>query len=825
MASKLRDDFDETQFRDEDLDDPELEREMRELEQEERKEQAEQLQTRLDESKERALSLKAQGRIEEAKTEMREIMAIKKELDDLKAEIAAAEPKPAVLDLDSDDEGFDYASVVSMSVMEYELGKAKQRRDVDVTATLELKISLLTTNINMNLVSMDKYAEDISHKVRQTKQLLAQATPAQRAVLQKHIELMQTELKHLEQEDSDEAEQAEDDPVFDYGSICSMAVLEAELEKASKRRDAETVVTLNVKIKVLTTNIQMGLMSQEQYIQAVNHKVTEYRGLVNSVPAGLKATYQQHIKLMEDELSQQDNEDESDEEEGQAPPPPAKEQGRAQLVQEVPEISHETLIGSNSTYRELYETMEELKLAINYLKDLGHLEPIEGLLTKAERLHKQLSCIRRAQPFTLDLVSLLPSDITGMTETERRQRAVQLAEKAGQLEEEFKQAALDALKAKDRDNAARQKSLMLQYQQLQKDLIGSQQNPWQLLPTLVQEQRVERKEKLNEDVREGVLEVTVGKMDGASDSDELYVYLHLGLSKNLTLRGSTKQTKQAKTRGFNYTHCFEVDAKEWGMLDRRRLTLELYKHRWVRSDKLLGNGVVKLSDLCSTCSVQTSAPIGGRKGPGLEITLRVRRAFKANELVEVKSYTDTIRPMPPPFKQVNGSLAYHRRPEPQVSQASLSVSQPNMSAHTMSQPARPVSLAVAEESKVAVAKMTDAQLADLYPLDDIYCVGVLEQEVVRISALIKEKRNQGENVADFQRQQQQTIRKKELLKGQIENGVVTVSQYLQALEGQNAGDMERAKAFKTRGDTAAFGVVMQRLKMTQKEIAEIKRNA
>jgi hypothetical protein len=91
--------------------------------------------------------------------------------------------------------------------------------------------------------------------------------------------------------------------------------------------------------------------------------------------------------------------------------------------------------------------------------------------------------------------------------------------------------------------------------------------------------------------------------------------------------------------------------------------------------------------------------------------------------------------------------------------------------------------------------------------------------------LIKEKRYQGENVADLQRQQQQTIRKKELLKGQIDNGVVTLSQYLQALESQNAGDMERAKAFKTRGDTAAFGVVMQRLKMTQKEIAEIKRNA
>jgi hypothetical protein len=129
-----------------------------------------------------------------------------------------------------------------------------------------------------------------------------------------------------------------------------------------------------------------------------------------------------------------------------------------------------------------------------------------------------------------------------------------------------------------------------------------------------------------------------------------------------------------------------------------------------------------------------------------------------------------------------------------------------------------------EESKTAV-KMDDAQLSELYPLDDIYCVEVLEQEVIRLTALIKKKRFDGENISDLQRLQMATVRKKEMLKAQIDNGVISIPQYIAALEGQIVSDMERARAYKARGDSAALGVVMQRMRTTKKEMTVIRASA
>lgn len=837
---------DDIHIPDDDINDPNLDDELGDLDLEIDKQEAEVKQEALDQLKQQALSLKSQGRIEEAKGKLQEMLTVKKELEALQDKIAKAEAKAGKMDLESDeaedadedeDEGFDYSSVVSMGVMEYELNRAKQLGNEEVVATLAVKMKILQTNINMNLISFDRYAEDIQEKLNECKAQLKHASPKKREILLKHIELMQAELNHSQ------AEEEEDEPAmdldFDYNSIVSISVLMHEAEQAKRRGDTELTNTLQSKIKMLTTKIEMNLMTQEQYVELLTQKCEEYRKtLLNPCSSELRAFYTNHISLMEQELIPPEDDEDEDEDEVQAPPPgslkttvaPKADQSQQlkskesppvvsgkepAMAQEVQEIAHEHLLETNRTYHELYDVMEEFKLAITYLKDNGFLEPIEGLLVKAEKLHKQLNCIRTGRPYTFELVSLNPQDLTGMTETERKSKAIALASKAGQLEEEYKAQALEALKAKNTPKAKDCKVLMLQYQELQKQLVAAQLNPWQLLPVMIQEQRIERKEKVNEEIPEGVLEVTVGKLNGASDSDELYTYLILDLSKNNKLRGSTRYSKNCKTQGFDYTHSFEIEAREWPMLDRRRLTVEVYKHRWIRSDEMIGSSAVKMTDLSNSSIVQTVVPIGGRKGPGLELTLKLRRPLKGSEMVEVKTFIDTIGRMPQPFKQPNGSLVYHRpQAQPQPPAQPVRPAQPNPPARQPPQP---------EESKQV--NRSTGPLPDLHPnLDEINCVSVLEQEVGRITGTIREKRFQGEDVKALQVHQMNVMRKKELMKVQIENGTITLPQYLEALERQYASELTRCKAFKERGDGEAFKIVMGRISMVKKEIDDIRSN-
>lgn len=293
-----------------------------------------------------------------------------------------------------------------------------------------------------------------------------------------------------------------EDEEFDYDSIVSMSVLEHEKENFTKKKDKDMVEKFEMAISLLSTNIQAGIIDQEVYMNSLQNKIKEYSAELLNKKGKIASMYNAHIKLMQEELEQASEEGEEEEEEEinpqeklqnplQSSTSPALKPLESQssttsaskpldsqrTAPKDSSIPHEELYEHNFNYKTAYDLLDETKQAFAYLKSIGAVTRCEPLLKKAESLHTILKQFQQGQTPQVKFSPIVPQDITGMSEKERRDKIGQQIEFCIKQNAAAKANALTALRQKDQDQAKLFKREMVENEAKAKQLEAALTNP------------------------------------------------------------------------------------------------------------------------------------------------------------------------------------------------------------------------------------------------------------------------------------------------------------------------------------------------------------
>jgi hypothetical protein len=598
------------------------------------------------------------------------------------------------------------------------------------------------------------------------------------------------------------AQVVEEEEEFDYDSIVSLPVMEWEMEQAARRKDEFVKDKMEFAIQMLTTNIQSGILSQETYVENIQQKIEENKKIVEKANREVRARLMKHIELMEAELADIPDEEEEEEEEEEG----EQEEEKIAPQKQPTEISHEELYETNLMYRDIGNLYDEYKRGFLYLRQLGETTLCNNLIEKAETLGKILSDMRRGKEPSGKINPLMPSDITGMTESERLKRLEELIEYTTKQHEEAKQQALACLKQKDKEGAVAKKREMLSHEKKLKELEDAKKNPWQLPPRVNVKKLSRREEVMNSDLGPTTIELGYGKAEGLKNDDSYYIQYGLTLHAGQNIERKLAVKKHVLTEGFGYLEKFNLDAKSFASLDKRRINIEIFEKRMIRSDKSIGNINLKLADCANKCNLNFKLPISKSSGIYLNMTLRLHKALKVKEYHEVPYEETTIEEMPPSFKDASGQAIVPKSNLPEETK------EPKRGAPS---PAGP------KQATEASADLSPAEITDPSILDNLNSYEVLSMEIERLTELINKLRSDGKNVTPLINRQRDVMRKKAIIETQVGNGMISPEQYKEVLENQISHDMQLAKYFKDNGDRAKLELVIKRVQIMKKEVSEL----
>ena len=611
---------------------------------------------------------------------------------------------------------------------------------------------------------------------------------------------------------------------FDFTSIVSLSVLEHEKDSATKRKKRDVVETIEMQIDILTNNINLGLLSQEDYIQSLESKIQEYSSLTTGPHSKF---YSKHVELMKQELEEaaQQEEEEDEEEEAQGLPesspsvpsvpasnPSSSPPVPVQAPMPSPKIedNHEDLM-KNIKYKTVFESFDEGKLAFQYLKNIGRSDLAEKIIDRLETWQKILQVYKQGKEIKSEIKPLSPMDLVGTTEEERRKEFQRLLQFTAEQAAKSKEKALASLKMKDKEQAAVYKREMLLHEQKAQIMEVAMKNPWQPPPKVSFKSIVKSVQVLQEDLEPGVLEITYGKASGFSDGEDYFVTYSLVAGDTLT--GATERFSKVNTKGFNHTFCVKVELRNFASLFKKHIIFEVFEYHRIRSNKSQGTFNIKLEQLAKTSKFTTTVQLN-RKGPTFEVTFRIHKSLQTPELKQVTENLEVIEDLLPPFKTIDGAIT-QRKPDPATPSTSSSQSAPPSSSKASSPP---------EESKQENINFDDIgqdEYDDPNVIRNLVSFEVLELEIEKLKNIIIELRSNGQSADKFMNLQREMMRNKSIIEAQVGNGVITPDQYKEVLISQVAHDTKLAAFYKQRNKRQHLETVINRIKIMRKEIEEL----
>lgn len=603
---------------------------------------------------------------------------------------------------------------------------------------------------------------------------------------------------------------------FDFTSIVSMSVLEYEKERALARKKKDIVDTIDMQIDIITNNINFGILTQEAYIQSIESKIKEYDEIVKKGQDN--GAYEKHLELMRKELEEannmeEDEEEQQEEEEVKAPPPKPSSDSIPNPLQsspapvapppkpyepQVPQVQadvHERLM-QNIKYKSVYESFEEGKEAFKYLKATGKSELCEKLMNKLEVWQKIVKQFEKGNEVKSEIKPLCPSDITGMTEEERRGQFRKLIDFSTKQAAKCKEQALAALKSKDKELAAQYKREMLVNENKSKQLEEGMKNIWQPPPEMAVRSFVKSVPQTNDDLEPGILEIAYGKATGLSDKENYIITYSLVAGE--TLAGTTDKFTKVCERGFNHTFTLKLESRNYASLFKKHIIFEVFEYHMIRSNKSQGNCNIKLEPLAKQCVFKTSIQLS-RKGPSIDVTFRIHKSLSSPEMKQVAEKIEYVDDLCAPFKSIDGIM---------LTKASATIN-------------------VVEERKEEKKQETnfDDVAEDEYDnpnvIRNLLSFEVLEYEIERLKSVIIDLRSNGKNADNIMNFQRELMKNKSIIEAQVGNGMISPEQYKQVLENQVAHDMKLAEYYKTKGKKEHFGTVANRIKIMKKELEEL----
>jgi hypothetical protein len=602
---------------------------------------------------------------------------------------------------------------------------------------------------------------------------------------------------------------------FDFTSIVSMAVLEHEKEMALKRKRNDIVDTLDMQIDIISNNIQFGILTQEAYVDSIQRKILEYKAIVSSGKDN--GMYSKHIEIMEKELKEADDMDEDQEppEDLVEPPEEVAEPPKPALVVQNPVLSHDALMG-NVKYKIAFESLEEGKEAFKYLKNLGKMELCEKLIKKLEAWQEIIKVFQAGKNYSGEFKALSPIDITGYSEEERSSQFRRLIEFSSSQAAKTKELALAALKQKDKELASQLKRDMIGHENKAKELEEALKNPWQIPPGVGIKSFTKSVPSLNEDLEPGVLEINYGKASGLSDKENYIITYSIATGETLT--GTSDKFSKVCEKGFNHSFKIKIEPRNFNTLFKKHITFEVFEHHLLRSNKSQGNCKLKLDALAKQCTLKSMIQLG-RKGPQIEVTIRINKSLSVPEFKQIVEKVEYVDDLFVPFKNPMGKLVQTIPPKVQIEEKKIEE--------------KKIEEKKTEEKKIEEKKSEPKTLEGNF--DDIgqdeyenpnvvrnlISFEVLDLEIEKLKKIIVDLRSNGKNADKLITLQRELMKNKAIIEAQVENGIITPEQYKEVLQNQIKHDILLADFYKQRGKKEHLAVVVNRVKIMRKEVEEL----
>ena len=173
----------------------------------------EELKQQIEISKQNALKEKARGNKEAALDHLKLMKSLQAELESSERLLTVhklsqkgnpKQKKPN--DAPPPDEDFDYTTIVSVSVLDYEKERSVQRNKSEIVETIEMQITIITNNINFGILSQEAYVSGMQDQISEYKKLIAAGND--RGTYSKHIQLMEQEIQEMsEMQEEEEVEE------------------------------------------------------------------------------------------------------------------------------------------------------------------------------------------------------------------------------------------------------------------------------------------------------------------------------------------------------------------------------------------------------------------------------------------------------------------------------------------------------------------------------------------------------------------------------------------------------------------------------------------
>lgn len=315
---------------------------------------------------------------------------------------------------------------------------------------------------------------------------------------------------------------------------------------------------------------------------------------------------------------------------------------------------------------------------------------------------------------------------------------------------------------------------------------------------------------INEDVEPGVIELYFGKAIGIDDSREHFVNFKLSGSSGNEIINKSGYAKKVCSKGFNIKEFIRPDQKTFSTLMRRHITIDVVEYHLLRSNKAVGQATIKLDDLASKSVLNMTVPLA-RRGPTLEVTVRVNRSLSVPEYKQITEKIEFLEALLPVFRSPEG---HNLTASPQLTQAKSSNPTPV-------QKQKADSFEEEKKTPTMPSNLTSAEIENPNIIDNLNSYEVLEKESQRLQQSIIQMRSNGHNPQTQINQQRDVMRKKMIIESQVENGIISPGQYKTVLETQINHDMQLATYFRDRGDKEKLLICAERVKIMKGEIAEL----
>eukprot|EP01022_Parablepharisma_sp_SALTPOND_P020090 TRINITY_DN355_c0_g1_i1.p1 TRINITY_DN355_c0_g1~~TRINITY_DN355_c0_g1_i1.p1 ORF type:complete len:896 (-),score=202.27 TRINITY_DN355_c0_g1_i1:4495-7182(-) len=655
--------------------------------------------------------------------------------------------------------------------------------------------------------------------------------------------------------------------IHNLDRMAAVSVMDAEMElmtqKASKASKDDAALfeekkgSIEFRRNMLVNNIQMGLVTQEKYMAEIAAELDYEKAMLealkksNSKSEDIKRV-EKRIELINQELAgppPEEEEPESKEEvkkeekptalKEQKEPSPAPKQEKMEdvkpqrAVQEEEVLSPPVIVEDENIdftkvnklqYDTVLNRLKDYREAIEYFVNNGMQKRTEQFIKKMNRLNACLKVIKEGKK--IDLIKIDPPltpEIMFDQDIENRVKAFQLLiEKLQAQLAQQKALAKEYIEKSKKDKfskgtAEKHVKKAEENAKLIAAVKENMKNQWQPLPLYHIETVQEEKEVIQEDV--GPLEVMIDYTPDSQLAGKDYRIDYIVATKEETAKGSFEASKKASIKA--------PLPKSARHIERGEAALTLASKSLLIFNKSHGTMKLKLDKFAKQGKIPVQFTDDSKKYK-MEVIFKIRKPTKAKELAMHEYKELVIDHFYPPFRAKDSQKVSMPSAPPRDPGSAVAPKSPMLEEQKTKKPTSEVVKGATAGKDPPLPSplpnlpkiLREADVKDPDDAGNLICSSYLDKKIEAYTATVKQLTEKSQKIPPAMKEKLSVMTKnKAVIEAQIGSGKLTSEMYKKFLESQLQKDQVLFSYLKSLGQTSKMSIVKDRILCIQKELA------